>query len=64
MKKNFYFCTVKTTERHEVAVKVQRFLLPTFKVELDTKRIKVCGSSNAHGSQLSCTRQHLERLFY
>ena len=64
MKSIFYFCTVKTTEWHEAAVIQQRFLLPTFNGKLDTKRIKVCGSSNAHGSQLSCTRQHLVRLFY
>lgn len=26
----FYFCTVKTLERHEVAAKMQRFLCPEF----------------------------------
>jgi hypothetical protein len=47
MKKIFYFCTVKTIERLEVAAKMQRFLCPNFLLKLDTKRIKVCGSSNA-----------------
>ena len=46
MKKIFYFCTVKTVERHEVAAKMQRFLCPNLLVK-DTERIKVCGSSNA-----------------
>ena len=48
MKKNFYFCTVKTLLRHIVAAKMQRFLCPNLLV-IDTERIKVCGSSNAHG---------------
>ena len=48
MRKIFYFCTVKTIERLEVAAKMQRFLCPNFIENLDTKRIKVCASSNAH----------------
>ena len=46
MKKNFYFCTVKTLLRHIVAAKMQRFLCPNLLVK-DTERIKECGSSNA-----------------
>ena len=48
MKKNFYFCTVKSQVRHDVAAKMQRFLCTNFLLK-DTERIKVCGSSNAHG---------------
>lgn len=47
MKSIFYFCIVKSTGRHEAAAKEQRFLWPTFNSITDTKRIKVCGSSNA-----------------
>ena len=48
MRKIFYFCTVKTIERLEVAARMQRFLWSNFIIK-DTERIKVCGSSNAHG---------------
>jgi hypothetical protein len=48
MKSIFYFCIVKTVVRHEAAANKQRFLLPTFNVELDTERIKECGRSNTH----------------
>lgn len=48
MKKIFYFCIVKSCRRHEVAAKEQRFLWSNFLVKLDTERIMVCGSSNAH----------------
>ena len=47
MKSIFYFCIVKSVERHEAAANKQRFLWPTFNSIKDTKRIKVCGSSNA-----------------
>lgn len=47
MKSIFYFCIVKSNVRHEVAAKMQRFLCPNF-LRIDTERIKVCGSSNAH----------------
>ena len=46
MKKNFYFCTVKTVLRLKVAAMMQRFLCPNLLVK-DTERIKECGSSNA-----------------
>ena len=48
MKKIFYFCIVKTFVRHEVAAIEQRFSWSNFLVKLDTERIMVCGSSNAH----------------
>lgn len=48
MKKIFYFCGVKIQMRHEVAASEQRFLCPNLLL-IDTERIKVCGSSNAHG---------------
>ena len=45
----YYFCTVKTTERHEVAARMQRFLCLVIS---KNKRIE-CGSSNARkGSAL------------
>jgi hypothetical protein len=46
MKSIFYFCIVKSQLRHDAAANKQRFLCPNF-LELDTERIKVCGSSNA-----------------
>ena len=48
-KKIFYFCTVKFQLRHEVAALMQLFLCSNF-IVIDTERIMVCGSSNAHGS--------------
>ena len=45
MRMIFYICTVKITERHEVAAKMQRFLCHSILV--NSKR-KECGSSNAH----------------
>ena len=48
MKKIFYFCGVKTLVRHNVAAMMQRFLWSNLLLK-DTERIKVCGSSNAHG---------------
>ena len=39
----YYFCTVKKSERHEVAARMQRFLCLVIG---KNKRI-VCGSSNA-----------------
>jgi len=48
-KKIFYFCTVKSQMRHEVAALMQLFLCSNF-IVIDTERIMVCGSSNAHGS--------------
>ena len=47
MKKIFYFCTVKTVLRHDVAARVQRFSWPSLLIKLDTERIMECGSSNA-----------------
>lgn len=48
MKKIFYFCIVKTSvEWLKAAASTQRFLLPKLYL-LDTERIMVCGSSNAH----------------
>lgn len=47
MKSIFYFCTVKTHLRHEVAANKRRFLCPNFIEKLDTERIMECGSSNA-----------------
>ena len=43
-----YFCGVKTQLRHRAAAMMQRFLWSILLVNLDTERIKVCGSSNAH----------------
>lgn len=41
----YYFCTVKSYERHEVAAKMQRFLCAI----LISKYSRLeCGSSNAH----------------
>ena len=48
MKRNFYFCTVKTPVRHVDAAIEQLFSWSNFLLKLDTERIKVCGSSNAH----------------
>ena len=45
-KKIFYFCTVKTYLRHDVAALMQRFLCSNFIVKY-TERIMECGSSNA-----------------
>lgn len=45
MKKIFYFCTVKSYKRHEVAALVQRFLWSNF-IRILNKR-KECGCSNA-----------------
>lgn len=47
MKSIFYFCTVKSVLRLEVAAKMQRFLWSNFIGKLDTERIMECGSSNA-----------------
>ena len=43
-KKNYYFCTVKTYERHEVAAEKQRFLCPYLVLNIQRKE---WGSSNA-----------------
>ena len=45
MRKKMYFCGVKTSKRHEVAARVQRFLCPNLLVKYS--RIE-CASSNAH----------------
>ena len=53
MKKIFYFCTVKTIERLEVAAKMQRFLCPNFLV-INNNR-KEWGKSNLpKASALEC----------
>lgn len=48
MEKNFYFCSVKFQLRHVNAAIKQLFLCLNLFFK-DTERIKVCGSSNAHG---------------
>ena len=42
----FYFCNVKSEERHEVAARKQRFLCPNLLVDNKRKRME-WGSSNA-----------------
>ena len=44
IRNNYYFCTVKLTERHEVAAEKQRFLCP-INVLVNNKR-KEWGRSN------------------
>lgn len=56
MKKIFYFCNVKTTERHEVAASEQRFLCPKYG---NSKRIEWGNSNVPKGTaQLALTTRN------
>lgn len=48
MKKIFYFCIVKLNCGMKPLFVSSVFYCRNFLVKLDTERIKVCGSSNAH----------------